>query len=147
MEIKRFIESKIARAALVLGIGAAKLTGCADYEGKDNQFVISGPVHDVGEHSVKITPVNVTEAEGKSRKWFKDGKDTRVHDNYKHDWCNITDVGIEFARDGQPQTLNDLQEGEWVELSGSIRDSKVTCGKNSRWETRPVYTVLREIPS
>ena len=146
MEIIKIMESKLARAALLVGLGSVILTGCVDYKGEDSQFVISGPVVDVGEKSVTILPQNVQDAQGEAIGWFESADETQVHDNYKNNWCNIKEVGREFSRNGQVQGLRDVQAGEWVELRGNIRDSKVVCGKTSTWETRPVYTELLEIP-
>lgn len=130
-----------AGALLLLTAGCAK-----NYEGDGNSFTIRGPVQEVGDNSITILPVDVVDAEGKSIDWFEADDATRVHDNYNNEWCNQKDVGEVFDTAGDPQGLADVQEGEWVELQGSIRESKETCGKYARWEHRPVFETATEQP-
>lgn len=135
------------RASGAAAIALLFFAGCVDpnYDGEGNDFIIRGPIQDVGDNSIQILPLEVVEAEGKAEDWFHGDDPTRVHDNYKDEWCNQDEVGEVFDADGNPQLLADIQEGEWVELSGQIRESKTSCGKTPMWDHRPVFETATEL--
>lgn len=137
----------------ILSAGAAGLllflaAGCAEpnYAGEGNNFTIRGPVQEVGERSVTILPAEVIDANGQAVEWFHPDDPTQVHDNYKDGSCDITTVGNAQDRSGATESLEDIQEGEWVEIQGQIRESKTSCGKSPMWEDRPVFVSVEELP-
>jgi hypothetical protein len=147
----RFLDQKNkVIAATALGIGAFVMSGCGaleqNYSGEGNEFTIRGPILDVGDNSVKIMPLEILEVNGKSESWFETDDETRVHDNYKNSGCDQKEVGVIYDQFGTGENLDDLQAGEWVEITGKIRESKSSCGKTQAWNWRPVFDVVREIP-
>lgn len=147
--MEKKIGLRVGLAFAALGAGTLAVSGCGlfekNYEGEGNEFIIRGPVLDVGDDSVKILPLEIVDADGKAKNWFHTDDETRVHDNYKNGWCNQKEVGDVYDVNGLEEDLDDLQEGEWVEIHGKIRESKVHCGKHPRWNWRPVFDSVQEI--
>lgn len=128
-----------------IGGGAILLAGCSNLSGEGNEFKVEGRVVSVGDRSVTVETVRVDEAHGDAKGWFDDGKKHQVHNNYKDNWCDMKTVGHEFTAAGVPESLDDLQTGELVELDGKIRDSYTYCGKYAHYQERPVFDKLTEI--
>jgi hypothetical protein len=150
MDKLRFFDRKIVRGGLVLGFGALALSSCGafdhNYEGEGNEFTISGPILDIGDDSIKIMPLEITETNGEADGWFDEDDETRIHDNYENEWCNAKEVGgVVYDAGGEEVEMHDLEEGDWVEVEGRIRESKTSCGKTPTWDDRPVFEEVREI--
>lgn len=147
MEILSDVRRSIGAAGVVVGVVLLPACGIFDvnYEGEGNEFVIRGPIQDIGDNSVQILPIEVLEGNGAAEDWFEPDDPTRVHDNYEGEWCTQQEVGVVLDVQGVEQELDALEEGQWVEIHGRIRESKTSCGKTPTWDDRPVFDTVQEI--
>lgn len=117
-----------------------------DYDGDNNEFKLRGQIVDLGERSIKLVPEVIIDSNGKAEGWFDTDDETRVHNNYKNELCNVKEVdNVILDESGEEQAINGLQVGDWVEVEGRIRESKTSCSKTPTWDERPVFNQVEEV--
>lgn len=143
MEIRKFFESKVARAALVLGLGATVLTGCANYSGDGNEFVVRGTVTEAGNESLKARITQVSEANGDAAGWFGVGNEHRLHDNCDchGTWHGRKQYGIVLNLSGLEIEPSEVDPGACMEFSGKIRSDR----EGKTYNERPVYDIAQQV--
>ena len=142
--MKKYARSLATAASLTLIASCGSFD--RNYEGSGNEFTIRGPITDVGEKSIKIYPKEVLNAEGAAEGWFSEDAVTQVHNNYGDSGCNDHEVDYQIIDEaGNPEGLDMLQEGDWVEIQGRIRESKKSCGDSPSWGETPVFDEVHEI--
>lgn len=139
--MNRIFATGVAGFALLAAVGCSS----PDYEGEGDEFVIEGYVVDVGERSLKVVPTDIIEARGHAGDWFTEGDETRIHNNYKNDWCNIKTIPNEVLTLDGGTELEDLEINDWVQVEGNVRESKESCGKTPAWDHRPTFGEVHEI--
>ena len=132
------------RRALLLALLLFACVACADYDGENDGFVVTGKIAKITDNSVILEdPITIEEHHGDAVDylasgggWF-DNNHREFHDNYNGD-LGRKYVGAEYDSNNVEIQLTDLKVGQYVRLRGRIRDSNV----GDSTEQRAVYDRL-----
>lgn len=136
------------KSAYIVGAvaGIVALSGCSNYSGEGNEFVVVGQVTDPGEESLKADITKIIETNGDADGWFKIGHEHQLHDNCDCDdgffRSNIT-VGKVLDFSGAEIEPDSVLEGACIVFEGTIRDDLTSNGKTSYGKPRPVYNTAQ----
>lgn len=143
MEVKKFIDRRVILTVLALGAGGAALTGCADYSGEGNKFVVGGQVTNAGEQSLQAEIYDIVSTHGRADGWFELGEKHRIHDNCNcHGaWNGNKQYGEVRDFDGNVIEPSAVPLGACVEFDGKIKSNQ----EGKTWDDRPVFEIAQEI--